>query len=195
MYLPNDEFDYVFLKNHLKAYAQPRRQIHELMKKKHIIRIKKGLYIPNENHHAMVSELHLANLIYGPSYVSFESALSYYGLIPEAVKNIQSATFKRRKTFDTYLGRFIYVVVPKDQYTYGLCFSTVNGKSILMASVQKALWDMMWRDRFQIANVNEYLKSDLRVKQGFKRLFFKFALRMKSVRLDKSMKNLIAQMT
>ena len=52
----------------------------------------------------------LAGSIYGPSYISFEFALSYYGLIPEAVHVVTCASFekKKKKTYDTIFGTFTY---------------------------------------------------------------------------------------
>ena len=58
-----------------------------------IIRLKKGLYVvaPNVSRVALSTEL-IANHLYAPSYVSMQTALRYYGLIPEAVYTTQSMT-------------------------------------------------------------------------------------------------------
>mgnify|MGYP003983253749 FL=1 len=65
------------------SYAKPRDKLTQLLKKKVLIRIKQGLYVLGEflRKDPLNKEL-LANLIYGPSYVSLEWALSYYGIIP-----------------------------------------------------------------------------------------------------------------
>lgn len=51
-----------------------------------IIRLKKGLYVvdPKVSRIALSTEI-IANHLYAPSYVSMQTALRYYGLIPEAV--------------------------------------------------------------------------------------------------------------
>ena len=58
-----------------------------------LIKIRNGLYETEANTPSYL----LAGSIYGPSYISFEYALSYYGLIPERVTTITCATFNKRK--------------------------------------------------------------------------------------------------
>lgn len=81
--IPFEEFDYQILLNSLRGYAHPRKKITALLRKGEIIRVKKGLYIFGAQHRRSpyCREL-LANLIYGPSCISLEYALHYYGLIP-----------------------------------------------------------------------------------------------------------------
>jgi predicted transcriptional regulator of viral defense system len=77
-----EEFDYQILQDALADYSRPRDKIRNLIKKKEIIRVKKGLYVLGDGHRKRpYSRELLANLIYGPSYVSLEYALSYHGLI------------------------------------------------------------------------------------------------------------------
>ena len=83
--LPTYPFSYVYLLDRLKSYKNPRNKIGLMIKKNHIIRVKKGLYVLPAAFGGKINKFLLANLIYGPSYVSFESALSYWGLIPEKV--------------------------------------------------------------------------------------------------------------
>ena len=64
-----------------------------MIKKKEIIPIVKGFYETDSK----IPGHYLASIIYGPSYLSFEFALSYYGLIPEAVYHFTSATFNKRR--------------------------------------------------------------------------------------------------
>ena len=74
-----------------------------------IIRVKKGLYIFGEDYRR--SPIHralLANLLFGPSYVSGEYALSHYSFIPEKVTTVTSMTVKRKKIFNTPAGVFSY---------------------------------------------------------------------------------------
>ena len=93
-----EELDYLFLMSCLTAYKQPRDKLTDLLKKNYLIRIKKGLYIFAKDYRLRPFSLEvLANLIYGPSYISLEYALSYYGMIPERVNRITSICFKRIK--------------------------------------------------------------------------------------------------
>jgi len=106
--LPKHPFDYQYLSHRLRQYRSPRVKIGLMLKKKEIVRIKKGLYILPEKYGGKLDKILLSNLIYGPSYVSFEYALSYWGLIPEKVEVVTAVTNKRKKRFQTPAGAFSY---------------------------------------------------------------------------------------
>ncbi len=58
-----------------------------------IIQLKRGVYMLNKNDQKLhPSRFYLANQLLWPSYVSLESALGYYGLIPEAVADVVTPT-------------------------------------------------------------------------------------------------------
>jgi len=98
--IAHEEFDYQTLLVCLKNYARPRDKISALLKKDFIIRIKKGLYIfGDEYRRSPYSREILANLMYGPSYVSLDFALQYYGLIPERVEAVTCVTTGRLAGF------------------------------------------------------------------------------------------------
>src|ERR1700733_4520854 len=107
--IPQEEFDYGLLTGALSDYAGVRQKINELLKAGIIVRVKKGLYVfgPAYNN-ALVCKEVLGNLIYGPSCISLEYALSYHGFIPERVETITSVTPKRDKGITTPLGQFNY---------------------------------------------------------------------------------------
>src|SRR5579871_4020362 len=106
---PNREIDYLFMKYILQDYAQPRAKITALLRSKDLIRVKKGLYLLDgkDEDKPFVKET-LANLIYGPSYISMEYALAFYGFIPERVEVLTSVTSKKDKLFKTPVGVFNY---------------------------------------------------------------------------------------
>ena len=107
--IPREEFDYQTLLDVLKDYERPRDKISDYLRKGVIIRIKKGLYIFGEGYRKEVfSRELLANLIFGPSYISLDSALQYYGFIPERVEAMTSVTTGRSKRFETPVGLFTY---------------------------------------------------------------------------------------
>ena len=82
-----------------------------------IIRIRRGLYCLAPKYQKKGINLYaLAQLVYGPSYVSLESALSWHGWIPEAVHAITGASFKKAKEFTTPLGVFRYDRVPQQVF-------------------------------------------------------------------------------
>jgi len=84
----------------------------------------------------------LANHISGPSYVSLESALSYYGLIPERVFEVASMTVKASRKFTTPLGVYTYTRLPLPYYAFGIRPQLLTDKQqVMMASPEKALAD------------------------------------------------------
>ena len=88
------------LKIKYKEYSNLNQKISLEVKKGNLIRIKRGLFTDNLE----IDKKVIANLCYGPSYISFEYALSYYGLIPEYVSTITSACFnkKNNKTYNSF---------------------------------------------------------------------------------------------
>jgi hypothetical protein len=88
----------------------------------------------------------IANVLARPSYVSLESALSFHGLIPEAVFVTTSVTTARPSTFDMPLGRFEFRhVSPK--FLWGYAEEPVGGdysQTALVARPEKALLDLVY---------------------------------------------------
>ena len=118
--------------------------IQRALKSGEVIQLRRGLYhLSSAVFPALVSTEMLANLIYGPSYVSLESALSYHGWIPEAVYNCTSVTSGRPHHFDTPHGRFSYVRIKQTPLMAGvLCEGGTDG-TFLVATPLKALADIV----------------------------------------------------
>ena len=98
----------------LHNYASPTSKLSRMTARGECVQIVKGLY---ETDKSVLSYL-LAGSIYGPSYISFEHAMSYYGLLPEAVYTVTSATFemKKKKRYETPFGTFTYCDVPAEAF-------------------------------------------------------------------------------
>ena len=109
-----------------------------------IIRLKQGLYVasPNETGKALNRNL-IANHLYGPSYVSLQTALRYYGLIPELVHLTLSLTTKHNRSFDTPVGRFDFRNCSKEYFPIGVRTETEGGINYLIATPEKALCDLI----------------------------------------------------
>jgi hypothetical protein len=96
--IQHSEFDYIALTDALSGYANPRNQISKLIRNGEIIRVKKGIYIFGPNVGAApFSHAILAHWIDGPAYLSCETTLAYYGLIPERVEATISMTPKKER--------------------------------------------------------------------------------------------------
>ncbi len=142
--LPVDHpFDYQLAMDRVARYRAPRNKICNLRANGDLIQIRKGLYVAPSfpGQPPTVSPLAVAALIYGPSYVSLESALSHHGLIPERVDEVTSVTCKRAKRFQTPLGRFTYRPVNESAFSYGVALQSVAGGSFFLAEPEKALCD------------------------------------------------------
>jgi len=170
--IPFEEFDYQTLLNCLKDYSRPRDKISDLLKRGAIIRVKKGLYIfgPEFSRGPYSREL-LANLIYGPSHVSLDYALGYYGLIPERVETVTSVTCGKNRVFSTPVGRFTYWAVPLPYYRLGIDLVRLDERrSFLLATREKALCDKIFRDHGSMigtpAELKTYLVENLRIDPG-----------------------------
>ena len=138
------EFDYNLLLHALKDYKKPRDKIRGLIKNKDIVRVKKGLYVLGKEYHKPYNKFVLANLIYGPSYITGQTALAFWNMIPERVELMISMTTKRKKQFETPVGRFSYGYCPKKAFNIGIQLEDVGDqKKILIASPEKALSDMI----------------------------------------------------
>ena len=122
----------------LAGFAAPRNKLAALVRSGEIVRVKKGLYVSNG---AVVDRWVLAGLIYGPSYISLETALAHHGLIPERVDEVTCISTKRPRLFDTPMGRFSYRAVPARVFLMGVALVEAEGGNHLLASPEKALCD------------------------------------------------------
>lgn len=167
---PSNELDYGFVMDCLKGYSSPRAKLSRLLKSGALIRIKKGLYVFGEPYRrGSISKEMLANMIYGPSYISLEWALGYYGMIPERVEEITSVTTKRRAHFDTPIGRFSYEHSLKIIYPIGLTrYEESKYQSALIATKEKAVADQLVIRRGKVTSLVELEKilfQDLRIEE------------------------------
>lgn len=148
----NEEIDYNLLITCLQYYKSPRDVITRLLKRKDLIRIKKGIYIFGELYRRRLVSLEvLSNKIYGPSYVSREFALQYYGIIPEGVEEITCMTTKKNKIFNTVIGCFSYKHLSVEKFSIGVNLLQNSSFSALIASPEKAIIDFIYnrKDLYQ----------------------------------------------
>lgn len=166
--LGQDIVDYQQVVSMLGDYAKPRDRISALLEKGDLVRVRKGLYVLGERYRrGPVVREQLANLIYGPSCVSLDYALSYYGMIPERVEEVTSVTTGKARRFETSFGVFTYRPLPPERYEPGVTFGGTAPARFLIASPEKALIDKVWCDkRFKpsrLSDYTSYLIEDLRI--------------------------------
>ncbi len=117
-----------------------RRRLSEWQKKGYIKKIIKGYYLFSDVDMNEDTLSAIANKIYKPSYISFETAMSHYRLIPESIYMITSASTKRTSLFETPVARFSYRTI-KPALFFG--YSLLPG-SIKMAFMEKAILDYFY---------------------------------------------------
>jgi hypothetical protein len=167
---PGEELDYGFLMDCLKVYKNPRVKLNHLLKIQALIRVKKGIYIFGKNFtkRPYSSEI-LANMIYGPSYVSLEWACQYYHLIPERVTTVTSVTTQRSRQFQTPLGLFTYDHLNSKVFPHGVSLMNIAGKEqALFATKEKALTDLLVVRRGGFSSKKHFMETlfeDLRVEE------------------------------
>lgn len=152
-----------YVKNHLKEYSNKDTKLAREVRKGKLIKIMNGLYETESN----VPPYLLAGSIYGPSYISFEYALSFYGLIPERVSSVTCATFdkKKKKKFNTSFGTFTYRDIPVLVYPEEIILIEEKNHSCQMASKEKALCDKLYtlKPLANYSNLEKMLFHDLRI--------------------------------
>ncbi|WP_069658706.1 type IV toxin-antitoxin system AbiEi family antitoxin domain-containing protein [Arcticibacter eurypsychrophilus] len=160
------------LMSFLKDYKRPNDKIRALKSEGVIESIKKGLYVAGSKVSSSKPENGLlANHIYGPSYVSMDTALAYYGLIPERVYETTSMTTKSSKEFKTPIGIFTYTHLPLPYYAFGLKrIELSSDQYAIFASPEKALCDKIVSTSGillrSVAQASAYLLENLRMDES-----------------------------
>ncbi len=140
-------------------------KVKRLIKQEKLLHIKRGLYVLTEalGHREKPHPFELAQRIYPPSYISFESALSYHQLIPERVHTVTSATTKRSKEFKTPLGLFSYSKLPAENLYLDVELITENNYRFFMAKPWKAICDYVYCNKqewYELTSLLENLRIE-----------------------------------
>ena len=150
-------------KNNIINYSNKNNKLSRDIRDGKLFKIIKGLYETNPNTPGYL----LSGSIYGPSYISFEYALAYYGLIPERVSTITCATFnkKKKKKYYTDFGVFTYRDIPDIVYPEEILLKTENDYSYQIATPEKALCDKLYTlsPLTNYKDLEKMLFSDLRI--------------------------------
>lgn len=154
---------YGMLLSEYSDYDAPDNKIARVVREGEYIKITKGIYETDRTTPGYL----LAGSIYGPSYLSFDYALSYYGLIPEAVYNFTSATFEKKKVkkYMTPFGTFTYRDIPSRVFPIGIKIINEGKYAYRIATPEKALCDKLYtispvRNKREMRNL---LFDDLRI--------------------------------
>jgi len=126
------------------------------LKKGVFVRFRQGLYgLKN----VYVNDFYLANMVYSPSYVSLETALSFYNLIPETVYAVTSATTKPTREFEVLNRLFEYRKIKSEAYS-GYQPQVIDGQTVFLATPEKAVADFLYFVFLGKKNFNDRLRLD-----------------------------------
>ncbi len=118
-------------------------QLNDWKKKAWITPLKRGLYELNYPQPEVIPDLCIANKLYFPSYVSLETALSIYGLIPEFSAQVTSVTTKVTRVFSNRHGRFSFFSIHPRAFT-GYRVNDYQGFEVRIAEPEKAFVDYVY---------------------------------------------------
>ncbi len=146
-----------------------RNNLTRWLKKGFLVRLKQGLYTFYEYNHKADFPFYFANQIYKPSYISLHTALSFYGLIPEAVVQITSITTLKTAMFKNEFGEYTYKKV-KNDLLFGYEMKPIHdGMAVKFATAEKALLDLLYiypfynteNDMHELRLDEEFIHDDL----------------------------------
>ena len=141
----------VFSRNDLifSGYKVFDYQLSLWVKKGYLIRLKNGLYAFRREMEKVRGE-EVAFLLCQPSYLSLESALAWYGFIPEIVHVFTRVTARTTRSFENACGRFIYRHVKAELFWGYVEKKTEDHAPFLLAEPEKALLDYLYLNIFRI---------------------------------------------
>jgi hypothetical protein len=152
----------------LSGYKILDYQLSLWVKKGYLIRLKNGIYAFSREKEKLRGES-IAFLLCQPSYLSLESALAWYGFIPEIVYAYTSVTARITRTFDNVCGRFIYRHV-KSELFWGYVEMKTDQGPYLLAEPEKALLDYFYLNLARLSNEDDFEQIRLNEEQMRKTL-------------------------
>jgi len=149
------------------GYKKINDKIVWLKNKDILIPLKNSYYIYNSLYNELISLEIISNTLLGPSYISLDYALWFYGLIPESVYEITAITTKRAKSFKNTYGTFSYKYIKKELFNIGLEIKNNKNGNFIIATKEKAVCDKVYFTKnIDIRSQNSiirFLEDDLRV--------------------------------
>jgi predicted transcriptional regulator of viral defense system len=121
--------------------------IYRWKKARLICHLKRGLYELSYPKDFNVPDMYIANVLYSPSYVSLETALSNFSIIPETAMAVTSVTTSPTRKFKNKHGLFIYRTIKINIFT-GYYVEKHGNFSVLIAEPEKALVDYFYFKKY-----------------------------------------------
>lgn len=171
-----------------------RNNLTRWVKKGYLVKLRQGYYAFPEYKSKPDYSMYIANRIYKPSYISLHTALSFYGMIPEAVVQITSVTSLKTISFTNDFGEYSYGNV-KEDLMFGYELKPMSGdRTLQFAKPEKALLDLLYlypfydneRELEELRLDEDYMNDDLQVE-----LFLEYTSRFNNKSLEKRVKILL----
>jgi predicted transcriptional regulator of viral defense system len=140
--------------------AFDRRRLVEWQQKNYVRKLRNGYYTFSDIAISESTLLHISNTIYKPSYISLESALSYYNLIPEAVYLITSITTRKTAGFENSLAHFSYRNI-KSSLFFGYNLVEIGAHTIRIADPEKAMLDTLYLNKINTREEVDALRLNI----------------------------------
>ena len=99
----------------------------------------------------------IANILYRPSYISLETALSYYGILPESIYTITSVSTKTSRSFKAMGKEFLFQKIKKEAFC-GYQTLSIDNNTVLIADKEKALADYLYFVHLGKKSLNDRLR-------------------------------------
>lgn len=150
-----------------ERFRAPLKFLASLEKRGVLVRLKRGHYAVAES----FDPVYGANLLHSPSYISFETALSYYGLIPERTESFFSVVDGRPMTLETPVGIFNYSSQSRCLYAQGMALKIAEHGMLAIATPEKALLDTLSRANLRTVacsdgDILQYAIEGLRIEEA-----------------------------
>jgi len=121
-----------------------KNNLNRWIKKNYFSRLKRDLYEFTEpGAGRIIPDIYVANRLYFPSYVSLETALSIYSIIPDIAMHVTSITTRPTRKFKNKYGSFFYKSCKKRAFT-GYRLMQYEGYKVFIADREKALVDFLY---------------------------------------------------
>lgn len=124
-----------------------RQRVAQMSKAGWLVRLKRGLYLVVTDISTLgfadVSNLVIAQALHDRAYISFESALQYYGLFDQLLARIDSVTTGKTKTYKVLETTYTFSKIKQELY-FGFVQEIVNGHQVNIAEKEKAILDMLY---------------------------------------------------
>ncbi len=170
-------------------------------RKGYILRLRNRWYAFNDAESHENIEWLAANLIYAPSYISLQTALSWYNLIPEMIVSTTSVSTRKTNKFSTPMGDFDYHRIKPKLFGFGYSLEDMdayrsegnNSRKIMVATPQKAILDFFYIYNFYSSekDMEDLRLNDTELTKIVNKEFYQYLERYESRALERRIRLMI----